>query len=262
MGPVYIALALVCGYIFASQSPRSRYRYKRSDGWDAYFYVAAWGVAFLVLGWFLSSTLSYIGALRWLALTLEMDPSEVAKLVPVEQKAISYESLKTGVWITFSLIIAMICGRVSRYRFGDPVTRANWLSLNVRHNAEESLLVYAASTRFPVVVTLASRKVYIGVVTMPALENGVVEHLELFPLMSGYRHSDELTLHLTTNYFAHYERRGLLSPMARPGTLTLNDFRVVIPAREIETMSLFDKDTYNDFKAQEENDKGACSMLD
>ncbi|MNG30842.1 hypothetical protein D3C84_1165370 [compost metagenome] len=74
--------------------------------------------------------------------------------------------------------------------------------------------------------------------------------------MSGYRNKDELTLHLTANYYEHYAKRGLLSgiPMG-PNALSTNSFRVVIPAKEIESMSLFDRETYNDFKAQEEQDK-------
>ncbi|MDX7720470.1 hypothetical protein SJR62_14430 [Aeromonas caviae] len=256
MAPIYIAIALICGYIFASRSPKTRYRYKRSNGWDAYFYVASWGGVFLVAGWFVTSGMSYFGLLRWIANTLGFVKQDIEKLVPVEKALINYEVLKTFAWIAVSTAIAGACGMLSRYRFNDPITRANWLSQNVRHSPEESLLVYAASTRFPLVVTLSSRKVYIGVLTMPALENGSVEYIELLPIMSGFRDKDELTLHLTTNYHDHYSKRGLLSgiPMG-PNTLSINSFRVVIPAKEIESMSLFDKDTYNDFKAQEEQAK-------
>lgn len=70
MAPIYIAIALICGYIFASRSPKTRYRYKRSNGWDAYFYVASWGGVFLVAGWFVTSGMSYFGLLRWIANTL------------------------------------------------------------------------------------------------------------------------------------------------------------------------------------------------
>ena len=256
MAPVYIAIALVCGYIFASQSPKTRYRYKRSDGWDAYFYVASWGGVFLVIGWLATSGLSYFGFLRWCANTIGIAKEDIARLIPIEKSSISYEVLKTFTWIALSILIAGASGKISRYRFKHPVTRANWLSQNVRHSPEESLLVYAASARFPLVVTLSSRKVYIGVLTMPALENGSIEYIELLPIMSGYRDKDELTLHLTTNYYEHYAKRGLLSgiPMA-PSSLSINSFRVVIPAKEIESMSLFDRETYNDFKAQEEQDK-------
>jgi hypothetical protein len=256
MAPVYIAIALICGYIFASQSPKTRYRYKRSDGWDAYFYVASWGGVFLVIGWLTTSGLSYFGFLRWCANAVGIAKEDVAKLIPIEKASISYEMLKTFMWIALSLFIAGVSGSISRYRFKHPLTRANWLSQNVRHSPEESLLVYAASARFPLVVTLSSRKVYIGVLTMPALENGSIEYIELLPIISGYRDKDELTLHLTTNYHDHYARRGLLSdiPMS-PTSLTINSFRVVIPAKEIESMSLFDRETYNDFKVQEEQDK-------
>ncbi|WP_421180624.1 hypothetical protein [Aeromonas enteropelogenes] len=262
MTSIYIALVLVSGYLFAVISPKARYRYKRSDGWDAYFYVAACGVFFVACGWLLSSALSYYGFLHWLANIFGVDRESVARFVPVNDEAVSISTLKIAAWGITSIIISMMFGLLNKFRFMHPITRSNWLSEKTKSNPEESLLVYAASTRFPVIATLSSRKVYIGLVTMPALENGTIEHLELFPFLSGYRHKDELTLHLTTNYYEHYKRRSLASSKTPPDYLTLDDFRIVIPTSEIETISLFDRRTYNDFKQQEETDKLRGSMLD
>lgn len=46
MATLLLAVILVSGFIYVNLSLSTRYRYKRSNGWDAYFFVAAWGIVF------------------------------------------------------------------------------------------------------------------------------------------------------------------------------------------------------------------------
>ncbi|CAD7534246.1 MULTISPECIES: hypothetical protein [Aeromonas] len=263
MATILVSIILISGFIFVTNHLPSRYKYKRSNGWDAYFYVATWGIGFLVIGWALASLLSYWGILRWLANFASFDQQDAARLIPLtDGKELSYGMLKLAAWMVLSISIAALCGMLSRLRAKDPITRWNTISKVVSSNHLESLLIYASSAPFPIVATLSSRKVYIGIVTTPGIENGAIEYIEVLPLLSGYRNKDELTLHITTNYHDHYKRRGLLSrEKTSSHRLSINDFRVIIPVSEIETLSLFDRETYNDFKAQEDHDKLACTML-
>ncbi|WP_320406743.1 hypothetical protein [Escherichia coli] len=52
MATLLLAVILVSGFIYVNLSLSTRYRYKRSNGWDAYFFVAAWGIVFFSLAVF------------------------------------------------------------------------------------------------------------------------------------------------------------------------------------------------------------------
>jgi hypothetical protein len=116
----------------------------------------------------------------------------------------------------------------------------------------------ASARQFPIIATLSSRKIYVGLVTCPALENGLSEHLEILPMLSGYRDKDDLTINITTNYHQHYLESGVIGGMSR---LNIQDFRVLIPKDEVETISFFDTETYNKFKEDEARDRKDCRKL-
>ncbi len=62
----------------------------------------------------------------------------------------------------------------------------------------------------------------------------------------------DLTISITTNYYQHYLDSGVIGGMSR---LNIQDFRVLIPKDEVETISFFDTYTYNKIKEDEERDK-------
>ncbi|WP_244665003.1 hypothetical protein [Candidatus Symbiopectobacterium sp. 'North America'] len=90
------------------------------------------------------------------------------------------------------------------------------------------------------------------------MPNGSSEHLAILPMLSGYRDKDTLTITITTNYHQHYLESGVISGLSR---LNINNFRVLIPKDEIETISFFDTDTYNKFKENEERDRKTCQKI-
>lgn len=116
----------------------------------------------------------------------------------------------------------------------------------------------ASVRQFPVIITLKSRKFYVGFIHCPAFEQGASEFLELLPLLSGYRDKDDLTIHVTTNYQKHYINTGIQQGI---GSLNFYDFRTLIPKGEIEGLSFFDTDTYSKFKEQEAQDKAESKAL-
>ncbi|HBS3049474.1 TPA: hypothetical protein MAE92_005542, partial [Klebsiella pneumoniae] len=130
----------------------------------------------------------------------------------------------------------------------------------VHHDPLESLLIEAAVRKMPVIITLGSRKFYVGIVDCPQFEHGKTDYLQMLPLLSGYRDKDTLTVNVTTNYKRHYMDSGILGG-AGDGQITLADFRTLVPKDEIEGISFFDTDTYSQFKAKEEADKIGSTML-
>ncbi|MGC4125087.1 MAG: hypothetical protein QM585_09230, partial [Enterobacter sp.] len=61
MTTILLSIILVSGYIFTINALPLRYRFKRSEGWGAYFFVAAWGIAFFIASWVICSVLSCFG---------------------------------------------------------------------------------------------------------------------------------------------------------------------------------------------------------
>lgn len=99
-------------------------------------------------------------------------------------------------------------------------------------------------------ISMASRKFYVGLVVGRRLDGDKTEFLPLLPLMSGYRDKDTLVTNVTTNYKDHYIESGILDGTG-DGNLTLDDFEILIAFSEIESISSFDIDAYIKFKEQE-----------
>ncbi len=64
MNTLLLALTLMSGYVYVTNAVSARYKFKRSEGWDAYFYIAVWGVCFTVIAWILCSLLSVFDVFR------------------------------------------------------------------------------------------------------------------------------------------------------------------------------------------------------
>ena len=260
MATLLLAVILVSGFIYVNLSLSTRYRYKRSNGWDAYFFVAAWGIVFFLLGGFFTFILNVSGGFRWLANALNLTPDSFnGMLSSSKDKLQRINEIKQIAWVMISIVLAAISGFGNKLRTSRGDRRWDALAKAVGNNAFESLLMEASARQFPIIATLSSRKIYVGLVTCPALENGLSEHLELLPMLSGYRDKDELTISITTNYHQHYLDSGVISGMSR---LNIEDFRVLIPKDEVETISFFDTATYNKFKENEARDRKNCRKID
>lgn len=263
MNTILLVVILISGYIYVTRSLSARYIFKRSSGWDAYFFVAAWGTLFVTLAWVICSFLSVTGFLRWSVNVifdcLNLKADFFQRVFPITtDDAARYKDLKFALWGILSLLLAWCAGVIRKAWVGTGDRRIDALVKAVGSNALENMLMEASVTQFPVIITLKSRKFYVGFIHCPAFEHGTSEFLELLPLLSGYRDKDDLTIHVTTNYQKHYISSGILGGI---GSLSLSDFRSLIPKGEIEGISFFDTDTYSKFKAQEENDKTESKSL-
>ncbi|WP_323632342.1 hypothetical protein [Pectobacterium carotovorum] len=282
-----LAFVILSGYIFAINSLSIRYKLKRLEGWGAYFYVAMWGGVFATLSWLLCSSLSYFDVLRktyiWMISHDFFEKEMIARLFPLNSvsntsnaaaaaAAVNFTDLKVAVWGAMSIFLALIASWVVLPFFGwlfwggDRNVMA--LARAVDDDHHEGMLIEASVSKFLVMVTLGSRKFYVGIVLCPRFDNGKADYLALIPMLSGYRDKDTLTTHVTSNYKNLYVQSGILTEdgklvdidetSAKDGAshkLSLQDFRTLISYDEIEIISFFDSDTYNNFKANEESDK-------
>lgn len=263
MGTLLLSAILVSGYIFTVTSVSSRYKFKRSDGWGAYFYVATWGTGFCILSWMICSIMGFVGLIDFLAQLAGINKDNAKMLIPLSADSVATgKSLKIAMWIVGTVVLATVCGLLNKvwYACGDHKFKA--LAKAAKNHPLETLAIEASATLAPVIFTLKSKKFYVGWVIRPPLEHGKLEHMAFIPLLSGYRDKDTLKIVVTTNYDTHYESIGLFSdvlgvegPPKTDSKLTFNDFRVVCPVSEIENLSFFDFQTYNQFKLLEEKEE-------
>lgn len=253
MGTLQLAVTLFCGYIFVINSIRHKYNFKRTAGWDAYFYIAIYGLIFSCIGWFICSCLSAAGFFRWAEREL-VSIGTLRRLFPVlsDSELISLKELKMLIWSSCSILIAIICAIYQKWRLSDETRRIQVLSKVAGHNAIESLLLDASVSQFPVITTLKSRKVYVGIIICPQLESGYCEFLALIPLLSGYRDKENLKVNFSVNYQSLYLQQGI-SNGTNCSKLSLEDFITLIPKQEIDNISFFDLSTYQQFQAIKED---------
>ncbi|MFC0139209.1 hypothetical protein ACFFJN_03235 [Erwinia mallotivora] len=248
MGSLQVAVILLCGYFFVTNSIGHRYNFKRTTGWDAYLYIAVYGVMFACAGWFLYSVLSLAGFFRW-AEREYVSVETLRRLFPVVSYSGSagLNDLKVLIWSVCSVLVAVFFAAVQKYRFSDEARRIRVLSKVASCYALDTLLIDAFVNQFPIIVTSKSRKVYVGIVFSPQLENGHCEFLTLLPLLSGFRDKENLKVTFSVNYQLLYKEQGISSGF-NCSRLLLEDFITLIPKQEIDNVSFFDLATYEQFQ--------------
>lgn len=120
------------------------------------------------------------------------------------------------------------------------------LGLAVRHygGSLRSLLHDAHLDKRPVMLTLSSRKVYVGwVFTPPVLREPA--HVVLFPTLSGARSVGDLEIRWSTDYSPAY--RDLTARMEKGELLATRPehFQLVIPLDSIASATYFDRELYD-----------------
>lgn len=247
MGTIFFSIILVSGYLFSVNALPVRYKFKRSEGWGSYFFVAAWGLLFFAIGWVLCSVINCTGFPARLAFILGMDRETAMSVIPFtdDSKVDRNRDLQIVTWAFISFALAFLSGLGVRWWFAKAPRQIAALINAARINPIEEIAIEASATMFPLFITLKSKKVYAGWVRKPALEHGEMEYISLIPLLSGHRSAETQKVTFTVNYNEFYTKNGVYDGVSR---VTLEKFRVVIPVREIDNISLFDFETYQKFQ--------------
>lgn len=124
-----------------------------------------------------------------------------------------------------------------------PLSASLALSTTRHGGSLRSLLHEAHLSRRAVLLTLESRKVYVGWVYQPPTLKAS-SYVVLFPTRSGARQADDLRIKWTTDYAPVY--RELLKRRAEgpSSEASLEHFQLVIPLDTVVTATYFDKDLY------------------
>lgn len=245
MSAVLILLVLVSGFIFTSLHVPARFKQKRITGWDSYFYVVAWGSLWGFVSAILCVLIDYFDCVAKTLEFFDLQLKDMSKL------AIKFDDLRLISWAFTSVMLSLSCGLISKFYYWSlPDRKLKHIAKIAKNDHLDSFILESSVTQLPILVTLDSRKCYVGICFGEAgFDDGGSEHLSILPLLSGYRDKDTLSLQIQTNYHIHFEDNNIYD--GQHDSLTLNHFRVIIPKSEIDAFSFFDVDTFKDFKKME-----------
>lgn len=219
-----LLLPLLGGFYFLHALNYTRWRSPRLDGQRLIFESALVAVVLAAAGWLSCRTLTQVGWIRsaW--------DSWAPAGIPYLGSGIM--SLAWGLALphTFNWLL----NRTGRLDDRTAQSRA----IAKHGNYLIRLLHSAALEEKPVMLTLDTRKVYIGIVSdAPNLEPHET-YVAISPMLSGYRDSNTQELRLSTDYLRAY------------ATQNPRDFRIVISMSAIKTATYFDHAIYKAFSIE------------
>lgn len=247
MGPLILMVVLVCGFWYTQNHYQSRIKLARSDGWNAYFYVAMHGLKLAVQGvavvliFFLALLVISFVANHILLFWVNYDFNFYSWMTEI--KVMSYPLF---FWLSLLMagLMAAAQGHNAKMALENNEVRQRAYREMAAQDGIEALLVQAIDEDKLIFVTLKSRKVYIGYVAAPRMEHHETQHLAIIPYISGYRDKDTLRYHEQHRYFELYLSKNINDESV---PLNIMHFRHVIPMEQIEGVSLFDTATYESF---------------
>ena len=221
-----LLLPLLGGYFFLAYFNGTKFSTNRHSGHRLIFHAAAAGLLFLLIAF---AIVLFISS-RWPDFTKLWEG-----VVPFPYLGTSLIACILGLALPWPLNFFSI--------FRKEV--ANQRAIERSNDHLEILVSRACREVKAVSITLKSRKVYIGLITRTHDPLYDRKYIQLLPIKSGYRAAETLALHLTVDYAAAYAQiiQEDLSVMAGG----IQDFEIVVPVSEIQSVNLFDPTTYTTF---------------
>ncbi|MCC3704506.1 hypothetical protein LLR08_18230 [Rouxiella badensis] len=240
MGTAVFMVLMVCGYWYTSRDLSTRFKIKRTFGWDVYFLVALYGCIFVLQG--LVAT-----ALIWLVLLLTSTIMNATSYsladhyhhLQMDFMNWSFLGIQAPVIImlTFAVIFCFYRSNWAGSARLDSAGRKDLYKRLTHSNGVEGILFQCMEEGHLAWITLKSRRIYIGMVHTTSFENSATANMVLIPMLSGYREGKTLNLCIEHNYSAWYDEHDITLDSSPRSAM---DFRKVIMASQIESLSLFD----------------------
>ncbi|HEM6924093.1 TPA: hypothetical protein U2I32_003646 [Providencia rettgeri] len=252
MWAAIIVLVLVCGYLYVDTHLPSKYKLNKAVGWNAYFHVAVKGGEFLLQGAILA--LAVIIIVYTLMFVLNIPTYITGWYTPfsfadsITQYRISGMSFWSVSWLIFTILVSVGHASNARRDSVDLHKRIQSFREIAKDNSIEGILLETldkVEDNLLLLVTLKSRKVYVGMIDIARFEGMDTSSLVLIPFMSGYRDKDTLSFKMEHDYTQHYIDEGITFT-SEP--LSVFQFRHVLPYEQIESFSLFNVNTYKKFQ--------------
>lgn len=251
MWTVVVAFILICGYNYINSHIPSKIELQKAQGWNAYFQVALKGCEFFLGGvccavlleiilyslMFILNILNYLG--------IDYEPFTFANDINNYRLwTISFFSWMVSI---FSVLVSIGQASEAKKEILSHEKQVEIVKQTADKNPIDKLLLESLLSNLTVMVTLKSRKVYIGMVDATKFFNIYTNSspvISIIPFISGYRDKDTLSFIQDCNYASLYEEKNITFN-SKP--LSYEQFRHIIPMDQIECFSLFDADTYSAF---------------
>lgn len=241
MGTAIFMVLMVCGYWYTSRDLSTRFKIKRSFGWDVYFLVALYGCIFVLQG-VLATGLIWLVLLA-VSATFNAIPSLADGLHhqwQIEFMTWSFLGIQAPVVImlTFAVTFCIYRSSWSGSARLDSSGRKKLYKKLSRANGVEGLLFQCMEEGELAWITLKSRRIYIGMIHAASYDNVATANVVLIPMLSGYRDGKSLNLCIEHNYSRWYAEHGITLDSEPKSAMA---FRKVIMLEQIESLSLFDE---------------------
>lgn len=240
MGTAIFMVLMVCGYWYTSRDLTTRFKIKRSFGWDVYFLVALYGCIFVLQG-VIATGLIWLVLLGFSALMNALPQFDGGLYHHWQMEFMTWSFLGIQAPVVIMLAFAVVfCIYRSNWSGSARLNSGNRKKLykNLsRANGVEGLLFQCMDEGELAWVTLKSRRIYIGMVHTASYENTSTSNLVLIPMLSGYRDGKTLNLCIEHNYAKWYAEHNITLDSEPKSAMA---FRKVIMLDQIESLSLFD----------------------
>ena len=235
MGTAIFMVLMVCGYWYSSHDLSTRFKFKRSFGWDVYFLVALYGCVFVLQGMLATAVL-------WLVLLVS---SLVTNALPGifgpeyhhwHMTFMNWTFLgiqaPVVIMLAFAVVFCLWRSNWSPAARLDTSGRRELYKHLSRANGVEGLVYQCMEKGDLAWITLTSQRIYIGMIHTATFDSADANNIVLIPMLSGYRDRETLDLHVEHNYSAWYAGHDI-------DVRAAVDFRKVLLLSQVESLSLF-----------------------
>lgn len=246
---------LISGFIHLSRYPKEKLKLHRYDGQLLYLKSAKHGVVYLLV----TSLLCFL--LKDFAIANYSFQPVTWLLDIIKSRDLNKEKISTSeVQFTWLLVISFLTiifsyfctclaqlytfslDALSEKYYGNKVQSISYLGEILKDSPIDSLFYNSFSNLKPILITLKSKKVYVGIVNQlgePNESSLPNQEISIVPVLSGYRSSNELKVIFTNDYNALHSSE--------------NDISTIIKVCEIETASWFNTEVYESVNGNVDN---------
>lgn len=247
--PVLTILILLSGYLFVTGCNRYKYKFSRIKGAEAPLFCSLFGFIIVMCSviemMLFEALMIYINSMiNGTNNSLKSAITESYHLLdPNNWQAVYYSVFLLS---TIALLNAKLMIFLSNRYLYKHESYELYLAILQLGNEMDKLFAESLTSQSMVSITLKNRKVYIGNIFRTPDPKRDTTHVELAPIYSGYRTSEELKLVITENYEAAYtnEEHHSFEPQ---------NFIITINTSEILTASMFNKSAYDYFNPANQN---------